>query len=119
MLTSGAIRDARPWRNRYDKTRWTDNWADSDVLEYRPRKRFRRDTENPILAAMRNDLATVRMADRWEDYAREDRNLAGVAKRWAFYLETGNQDVSWDRAHLRHAARVIGKLIGREVVFLG
>jgi len=111
MLTSGKTQDPRPWRNRYDKTRWADNWADSDVLEFRPRKRYRTDTENPILRAMRGDLETVRLPDRWEDYAPEDRNLGGVAKRWDWYILHWAQDVSHDPEHMQHALDVIGRIL--------
>lgn len=122
MLTSGkVIRDPQPyvypdagWRVTSGELRSMFPEADGHKLLYLPRTaEF---GVNPILFAMRSDLSTVKRWDRREDYPPQDRNLRGVAERWAWYLEQGEHDVSWNPRHLNHAARVIGKLLGTEVV---
>lgn len=112
-MTSGFYtRDQKPWvsltneRHRVSDVNGRPNPSERYRWFYgfQPRPEF--DNHNPLVLAFRRNLADINDLD----FAPEDRNLRGVAARWLWYLDNGEQEITDDEATIAHARRIIGKV---------
>lgn len=63
--------------------------------------------DNKIIEAFQMSAATINDPGRELDFAPEDRNARGVAERWLWYLDTGNQEVSEDTEEIEQARQYL------------
>lgn len=77
------------------------------VCNWDPRPKYAQpltNPANPILEAFRGNVINPHPDDTLNG------SFAEVVDLWAFYMETGNQEVSFDDAEIDHAKRVINRL---------